>query len=106
MYKVFLDPKQFRDDMDTLQKSIDKRTSEKAAGTYTPKYDKEGNELDVLPESLDAFRSDTVTFLALKLGISEEKVKTAMEENTQYSVLQDQVEKPVADEVLDYFNNV
>ena len=106
VYKVFLDPKQFRDDMDTLQKSIDKRNSEKAAGTYTPKYDKEGNELDVLPESLDAFRSETVTFLALKLGISEEKVKTAMEENTQYSVLQDQVEKPVADEVLDYFNNV
>ena len=99
VYKVFLDPKQFRDDMDTLQKSIDKRNSEKAAGTYTPKYDKEGNELDVLPESLDAFRSETVTFLALKLGISEEKVKTAMEENTQYSVLQDQVEKPVADEV-------
>ena len=106
VYKVFLDPKQFRDDMDTLQKSIDKRNSEKAAGTYTPKYDKEGNELDVLPESLDAFRSETVTFLALKLGISEEKVKTAMEENTQYSVLQDQVEKPVADEVLEYFNNV
>ena len=106
VYKVFLDPKQFRDDMDTLQKSIDKRNSEKAAGTYTPKYDKEGNELDVLPESLDAFRSETVTFLALKLGISEEKVKTAMEGNTQYSVLQDQVEKPVADEVLDYFNNV
>lgn len=106
VYKVFLDPKQFRDDMDTLQKSIDKRNSEKAAGTYTPEYDKEGNELDVLPESLDAFRSETVTFLALKLGISEEKVKTAMEENTQYSVLQDQVEKPVADEVLDYFNNV
>ena len=106
VYKVFLDPKQFRDDMDTLQKSIDKRNSEKAAGTYTPKYDKEGNEFDVLPESLDAFRSETVTFLALKLGISEEKVKTAMEENTQYSVLQDQVEKPVADEVLDYFNNV
>ena len=106
VYKVFLDPKQFRDDMDNLQKSIDKRNSEKAAGTYTPKYDKEGNELDVLPESLDAFRSETVTFLALKLGISEEKVKTAMEENTQYSVLQDQVEKPVADEVLDYFNNV
>lgn len=106
VYKVFLDPKQFRDDMDTLQKSIDKRNSEKAAGTYTPKYDKEGNELDVLPESLDAFRSETVTFLALKLGISEEKVKTAMEENTQYSVLQDQVEKPIADEVLDYFNNV
>lgn len=106
VYKVFLDPKQFRDDMDTLQKSIDKRNYEKAAGTYTPKYDKEGNELDVLPESLDAFRSETVTFLALKLGISEEKVKTAMEENTQYSVLQDQVEKPVADEVLDYFNNV
>ena len=106
VYKVFLDPKQFRDDMDTLQKSIDKRNSEKAAGTYTPKYDQEGTELEVLPESRDAFRSETVTFLALKLGISEEKVKTAMEENTQYSVLQDQVEKPVADEVLDYFNNV
>ena len=106
VYKVFLDPKRFRDDMDELAKAIDKRNSEKADGTYTPQYDEEGNEIGALPASTDAFRQETILFLSEKLGISQDKVSSAMEENTQYSVLQDQVEKPVADEVLDYFNSV
>ena len=58
VYKVFLDPKQFRDDMESLQKRIDKRTEEIKNGTYQPKVqvttDAEGNEVsqtieDALP---------------------------------------------------------
>ena len=71
-----------------------------------PKYDKEGNELDVLPESVDAFKKKLVSLLSSKLDITPEKVEAAMEEKTQYSVFQDQVEKPVADEILKYFNDL
>lgn len=103
VYKVFLDPTRFREDMKELEKRIAKRNAEKANGSYTPKYDEEGNELDQLPNSTDAFLEDVVSLLSGKLGITAEKVRKAMDENTQYSVLQDKVEKPVADEVLAYF---
>ncbi len=106
VYKVFLDPVHFREDLVTLQKKIDKRNEDKKNGAYTPEYDEKGVEINALPESADAFRTATVTFLAEKLGISTDKVSKAMDENNQYSVLQEQVEKPVADEVLEYFSNM
>ena len=48
------------------------------------------------------FRS--VAFLSSKLEITPEKVTKAMEADNQYSILQEKVEKPVADEVLAFFN--
>lgn len=106
VYKVFLDPERFREDLDELRARIEKRNSDKKNGTYVPKYDEEGNEIGALPATAEAFREETVVFLSEKLGITREKVQSAMEEDTQYSVLQDQVEKPVADEVLDFFNSM
>ena len=44
VYKVYLDPVRFRQDMETLQKKIDDRNKEKLAGTYEPKYDEETGE--------------------------------------------------------------
>ncbi|MBQ8960158.1 MAG: PASTA domain-containing protein [Ruminococcus sp.] len=104
VYKVFLDPQRFREDMDLLQQLIDKRNEEKRAGTYEPVYDEDGNETDPLPESAAAFREEAVQLLSSKLAIKPERVSAAMEENNQYSVLQDQVEKPVADELLGFFS--
>lgn len=104
VYKVFLDPKSFSDDIKALQEEIDDQNAEKAAGTYTPKYDEDGNQTDLLPVSSEAFKQSAAAFLAEKLGITAEKVTNAMNANNQYSILQDQVEKPVADEVLAYFN--
>ena len=106
VYKVFLDPQRFRDDMEDLVKRIEKRNAEKADGTYQPEYDEEGNEIDALPASAETFREECVLFLSEKLVITPEKVRKAMEEDTQYSVLQTQVEKSVADEVLSYFDKV
>ena len=106
VYRIFLDPKNFRQEMETLGERIEKRNAEKAKGSYTPKYDEEGNELDVLPESVDAFKKKLVSYLSKKLDITTSKVEAAMEEKTQYSILQDQVEKPVADEILKYFNDL
>lgn len=104
VYKVFLDPKRFKEDLEDLQKAIDKQTAAKLAGTYEPEFDEDGNQTDLLPVSSEAFKQSATSFLSEKLGITVEKVSAAMEANNQYSILQDQVEKPVADEVLAYFN--
>lgn len=104
VYKVFLDPSMYKTELEELQKRIDKRNNDKKNGDYKPEYDKDGVEINGLPESSQAFREETVTFLAEKLSIDPEDVREAMEEDTQYSVLEDKVEKPVADEVLSFFN--
>lgn len=115
VYKVFLDPKRFREDMKSLQERIDKQKEDIASGNYQPKIETTTNEngeetqvvvTNALPESAEAFRAEAVNLLASKLGIQPEKVSAAMEENTQYHVLQDQVEKSVADELLKYFNDL
>ncbi|MBQ1518737.1 MAG: peptidoglycan glycosyltransferase, partial [Ruminococcus sp.] len=106
VYRIFLDPKRFRQDMEDIGDRITKRNADKANGTYAPKYDEDGKETDVLPESVESLRTQITAFLSSKLEITPEKVQSAMEENSQYSVLQDQVEKPVADEVLEYFDDL
>lgn len=103
VYKVFIDPKNFKEGIKSLQNRIDKRNLDKANGTYTPVYDEEGNEKNVLPASTDAFKEEAANLLASKLGISIEKVNKAFEQDSQYVVLQEKVEKPVADEIIDYF---
>ena len=103
VYKVFVDPKNFNESLESMQKLIDKRNLDKANGTYTPSYDEDGNEKDVLPASSDAFKEEAANYLASKLGVSADKVKRAFEQDSQYVVLQDKVEKPVADEIVDYF---
>lgn len=113
VYKVFLDPKQYRLDMENLQKRIDKRQEDIKNGTYQPKVqtttDAEGNEItqideEPLPQSVENFRIEAIAMLSEKLGITSEKIEKAMAAENQYSVLQEQVEKPLADEVLAFFN--
>ncbi len=104
VYKVYLDPSMFKTELEELQKRIDKRNKDKKNGDYKPEYDENGVEKNALPESSYAFTEQMVAFVAEKLVIEPDKIRKAMEEDTQYSVLQDQVEKPVADEVLGFFN--
>lgn len=104
VYRVFLDPRQFKKELEALQDSIDSRNKKKLDGDYKAEYDEDGNELNPLPESAEAFRNESIEFLAEKLGITTEAVINAMEANNQYSKLQDQVEKPIADEVLEFFD--
>ncbi len=104
VYKVILDPSCFRDELVELRKRVDKRNADKQNGSYKPRYDEEGNEIDALPESVDAFVSEVSAKLSSKLNIKPEDVQKAMDADTQYSMLQDQVEKQVADELISYFN--
>ena len=105
VYKVILDPSCFKDELSDLTKRIEKRNADKLSGNYVPKYDNEGNELDVLPESTEKFIGEATTLLCSKLGIKPTEVQKAMEKDTQYVELQKQVEKQVADEIVEYFNN-
>lgn len=105
VYKVFLDPRQFQKELKALQESIDNRNKKKLDGDYEAEYNSDGSEKNPLPESSEAFRNEAIEFLSDKLGITPEKVNDAMEANNQYSILQDQVEKPIADEVLAFFDN-
>lgn len=104
VYKVFIDPKRFRENLEELQEDIDDQNAEKIAGKYTPEFDENGIQTDLLPVSAEAFKQEAINFLSEKLGITPEDVTSAMQANNQYSVLQDQVEKPIADEVLAFFN--
>lgn len=113
VYKVILDPKRFRENMKELQEKIDKRADDIKNGTYKPDIqlttDENGEEKqavisDDLPASGDQFRQEAVALLSEKLGIAPEDVGSAMEENSQYSVLQTQVEKPAADDIIKFFS--
>lgn len=103
VYKIFIDPAAFKEDLESLQKRINKRNEDKANGTYTPEYDENGQEINVLPESAEEFKNKAAAFIALKLNVTAEKVKTAMDAEGRYSELKVQTEKAVADEILDYF---
>ena len=104
VYKIFIDPKSFKEDLERLEKLINKRTVDIANGTYTPVLDEAGNDKNKLPASIDEFKNDAVTFLSVKLGITPEEITKAMDQDTQYIVLKEQVEKPIADEIDNYFN--
>ena len=104
VYKLIIDPKKFREELEDLQSRIDKRNEAKKNGTYQPEFDEEtGLEKNSLPESAETFKNEAVALLSEKLGIAPEKVQEAMLADTQWQMLQDQVEKPVSDEVLAFF---
>lgn len=63
VYKVFLDPTRYREDLKELQQRIDKRNADKANGDYKPTYDEDGNELNPLPESSSDFQEETLSIL-------------------------------------------
>lgn len=113
VYKVILNPSQFKEDMENLQKRIDKRAEDVKNGTYKSKIEittnADGVEIetivdDSLPTSALAFREEALEVLSSKLGISTDEVTKAMEATNQYIILQEKVEKPLADEVLELFN--
>ncbi len=106
VYKIFVDPQMFREDMKTLQKRIDKRNTDKANGTYTPVYDEEGKEMNVLPASAEEFKEQAANFIANRLNITSESIKNAIDEDSRYHEFNRQIEKAAADEIAAYFDEV
>lgn len=95
VYKIYIDPALFRKELSGYIEKETERQAEAAknGGSYTP-------------VDYAAKKQELVQFLAQKLDIEEQTILDAMEKNTQYYVLKTQVEKPVADEILEYVNNV
>ncbi len=95
VYKVYIDPSQFRKDMDAIEKVMDHRRDLLAAGEELPA----GTRIMTREELED----EIVDVLSTSLKISQDAVLTAMEKDSQYVVLKNQVDKAVADDLIEYF---
>lgn len=97
VYKVYIDPTQFQSDMEEIDKVMKIRQEEIDKGeTLSP---------DTIVAPMETIRAEIVQTLASKLGISEETVWAATEKNIKYYVLQTQVEKNTADELMEYLDH-
>ncbi len=97
VYRVFIDPSLFRDEMDDIKETMDARQAIVDAG----------GTLDAGKEiiDVDALRQEIINTLAQKLEIETSVVSQAMEQDTQYYVLKTQVSKDVVDELTEYFSD-
>lgn len=98
VYKVYMDPSLFRQEMDDIDKIMKKRQERLDAGEDLGK--------DVIVKPRAQLEAEIVELLSSKLQISQDTVLAAMEKETQYYVLQTQVEKGTADEIMEYFEKL
>ncbi len=97
VYKVFIDPAQYRKDMDAIEKTMAARVKLKEAGELP-----EGKRIATRQEIED----ETIELLSSKLKLSQDTVINAMEKDSQYVVLKTQVDKGTADELIAYFDSL
>ncbi|MDE5755071.1 MAG: peptidoglycan glycosyltransferase, partial [Oscillospiraceae bacterium] len=94
VYKVYIDPVQFQSDMTEIDKVMQGRLEDLAKGK---KFDP-----DTIVAPMEDIRAEIVQTLAEKLNISEETIWEATEKNIKYYILKTQVEKNIADEIMEY----
>lgn len=97
VYKVYIDPEQFRKDMDAIEDTMNKRVKLQAEGKLP-----EGKRIATREE----IENEIIDLLSTKLKISQDAVLSAMEKESQYVVLQTQVDKATADELMAYFAGI
>ena len=97
VYKVFIDPAQYRKDMDAIEVTMEKRRKLQEAGELP-----DGKRVATRQE----IENEVVELLTAKLGITRETVLNAMEKDSQYVVLKTQVDKATADELTSYFDSL
>ncbi len=93
VYDVYMDPQLFREQMEDIEKSNEKKISESG-----------GEAANIV--NLDQLQESITTFLSEKLEISAAEVEEAFLKEGRYYVLQTQVEKDVADELTAYFDQL
>ncbi len=96
VYNVYMDPKLYRDQMDEIQKSNEKKQDS---------AQKEGEEAANIVD-LEQLHDSIVTFLSGKLEIEPSEIEGAFQKESRYYVLQTQVEKDTADEIVAYFDQL
>lgn len=96
VYNVYIDPQLFRDEMDDVQKNNE---SKQAAA------DKNGKTATDIVD-VATLRENIATYLAGKLNLEKADIEKAFDADGRYYILQTQVEKNVADEIENYFDNL
>ena len=96
VYNVYIDPQLFRDEMDDVQKNNESKqaAAEKNGKTATDIVD------------VATLRENIATYLAGKLNLQKADIEKAFDADGRYYILQTQVEKNVADEIENYFDNL
>lgn len=96
VYNVYIDPQLFRDEMDDVQKNNESKqaAAEKNGKTATDIVD------------VATLRENIATYLAGKLNLEKADIEKAFDADGRYYILQTQVEKSVADEIDNYFDNL
>lgn len=96
VYNVFIDPTLFREEMQEIEDANEaKRTAAQEKGE-TP-----DNLINI-----ENLKSSIASYLANKLGIEADDVLESFEKDGRYYVLQTQVEKNTADEIMAYFSDM
>lgn len=95
VYKIYIDPSLFREEMTEIEEVMKERKAVLDAGEELP----EGKKY--IP--IDEMREEIITLLMEKLNLTREDVIEAMEDTSRYCVLQTQVDKNIADDIELYF---
>ncbi len=96
VYNIFIDPTLFREEMEDVEKGNEaKRRAAQDRGEVAD---------DLI--NIENLKTSIANYLAGKLGIEASEVMEAYERDGRYYVLQTQVEKDIADEVMAYFSEM
>ncbi|MBO5226894.1 MAG: PASTA domain-containing protein [Ruminococcus sp.] len=96
VYSVYIDPTLFREELEDIEKANQQKREDAQENGVTPE-----NLINI-----ENLKSSIASYLANKLDIKEEDVMKAYEESGRYYVLQTQVEKDTADEIMAYFSEM
>ncbi len=96
VYKVYIDPKNYQSEMDTIEEIMKSRQAKLDAG--------EQIDEDTIVITRSELEAQIVDLLSEKLQITPEAVTNAMQMNTQYYILKSQVDKSTADELMAFFD--
>ena len=96
VYNVYMDPQLYRDEMESIEEANQKKLET---------AQKNGETVENLVD-LEQLRTSIVEFLSNKLEIAASDVEEAFEKDGRYYVLQSQVEKNIADEIIEYFDDL
>lgn len=96
VYNVYIDPELFRDEM----KEIDENNAAKISKAEEKKKQPEG----VI--NIDNLKNSIASYLSGKLGIEKSEVIDSFSKDGRYYILKTQVEKDIADEIVNYFDDL
>lgn len=96
VYKVYIDSQYYREEIENFNSKNQQIITQKGAGASA-----EDGIVDT-----EKLQDELVSYLSQALSIEPQEILDAMQKDTRYYVLQTQVEKPVADEILAYTESI